>query len=121
VGDILSYALDDLGLSTDKPFMGAPFFCQEWIFTLSGGAFLVNEERTYGNVVEISDFFGSAPAWSDDVASPCLAYQRDVANQVIWFEDACSVTALLAVAQQRDVGALAGWPWAAKTLRFGPS
>ena len=109
VAAVLAYAVNDVALPPEQLFLAVPFFGQEWISAPTDGSFPVTEERTFKSTMVIGDAFGATPRWSVAAQSPYLLYQRGRAGHVIWYEDARSVSALLGVAQEFDVGALAVW------------
>ena len=118
VGQVLSFARTVIPAA--KIIEGVPLYGYDWVG--QAGAPLVWQEA-----VGLAAQYGSAINWDSTSASPWFVYGSTRSPHTVWFENAASVDAKLALAGAYDIGGVTLWrlggedpdAWLALRSRFG--
>lgn len=101
VADVVAYA--KRLIPADKLILGIGLFGYDW----SGGTTADDLQLTAVRQ-RIADA-GARPRFDEDAASPQVRYRRDGVDHEIWYEDARSVAAKLALAEREGLGGAFFW------------
>jgi GH18 family chitinase len=109
-------------IASGKIMQGVPFYGYDWVG--QRGTDLVWTDAT-----ALAQLYSATINWDSASASPWFTYTAQKTRHTVWFENAASVTAKLAVATAYDIGGVALWRlggedpgnWAALRSQFGGS
>lgn len=118
VADVMAFARSMI--PADKIMQGVPLYGYEWVG--QRGTPLVWREA-----VALANQNATPINWDSTSASPWFEYVSAATNNTVWFENAATVNAKLAVATAYDVGGVTLWRlggedpenWSALRTRFG--
>jgi spore germination protein len=118
VGQVLSFARTVIPPA--KIMQGVPFYGYDWVG--QSGVPIVWKEA-----VGLAAQYGAAINWDPNSASPWFAYGVRKSQHTVWFENAASVDAKLALTAAHNIGGVTLWrlggedpdAWLALRSRFG--
>lgn len=101
VVDVVAYAKSLI--PSEKLILGIGLFGYDW----GGGE--VADDLQLTQVRQLISMTGARPRFDDAAASPQLRYRRNGVDHEIWYEDARSVAAKLALVEREDLGGAFFW------------
>lgn len=99
--DVLSYAIDTLGIPKEKVFIGLPLYGYDW--TKNSG-----EGIEFEDAKRLQSLYQESVKWHDDEGESSFSYASSLSHQ-IWFNDARSIAKKIEKMLEFKPGGFAFW------------